>query len=138
MNLPSYDPLYLEKWRASSNIIKTGKNAIHGYISYAFEGNENYVTFLSLSIRVNSDEYDIRNIKLFKEIAETLLNKSTQTDLNNEIEYCIINLNSDVFEVNKLFSIIVNYKKHTQSEGFKYTFDIVHKNHRTYTANNFI
>ncbi|MGE6245335.1 hypothetical protein ACQKCF_04960 [Psychrobacter proteolyticus] len=138
LSLPSYDPLYLEKWRASSNILKTGKNAIHDYISYAFEGSENYVTFLSLSIRVNSDEHDIGSLKLFKEIAGTLLNKSTQTDLNNEMKDCIINLNSDVFEVNQLFSIIVNYKKHTQGEGFKYTFDIVHKTHRTYTANDFI
>lgn len=138
LNLPSYDPLYLEKWRASSNILKTGKNAIHDYISYAFEGSENYITFLSLSIRVNSDEYDIGSLKLFKEIAGTLLNKSTQTDLNNEMEDCIINLNSDVFEVNQLFSVIANYKKHNQGEGFRYTFDIVHKTHRTYTANDFI
>lgn len=137
LNIQSYDPSYLDKWKASSNILKTGKNTINDYISYAFEGTENYVTLLSLSIRVYSDEYDAESLRLFYEIANTLLNKSTQSNLTNEMEECLSDLKSDVFELNQFFKIIVYCKQHSQGEGFKYTFEIMHNTHRTYTANDF-
>lgn len=137
LNVSSYDPLYLNKWRASSNTLKTGNNANNDYISYAFEGTENYVTFLSLSIRVNSDEYDIESLSLFYEIANNLLNKSTQTNLTNEMGESIKALRSNVFELNQFFRVVLNYKHHIQGEGFKFTFDILHNTHRIYTAIDF-